>query len=92
MLRKSSSKRSDGISASITSHDRSIKKVYDPYEMTSFEEGTPKLKVNIPSGAPRKIKLTDSSQLKKKIKMNGDSSIIKQSPVRTTGGPSPVRI
>jgi hypothetical protein len=60
MLRKSSQK-STSISASITSFEKS-KKVYDPYEMTSFEEGTPKIKSNIPKGAPKKIKLlTDSS-------------------------------
>ena len=59
LLRKSSQK-----SASIASNERT-KKRYDPYEMTSFEEGTPKIKPNIPSGAPKKIKLKGASPLVK---------------------------
>ena len=54
------------ISASITSYDHK-RSVYDPYDVTSFEE-TPAKKKYTP-GAPLKIKLAEGQLIKKKIKL-----------------------
>jgi hypothetical protein len=59
------------ISASITSYDHK-RNVYDPYDVTSFEEKTPSMKKNTLPKAPLKIKLAEGSFIKKvNIKLLG---------------------
>lgn len=62
-----SSQKFESISASITSYDHK-RNVYDPYDVTSFEETPTKSKI---PKAPLKIKLAEGSLIKKKIKLLG---------------------